>query len=68
MLEIGDLITLYNDNEYIVTKIARLENREYIALITKDGLSEFLICEHDNGKLKIVKDEAIVIKLLEIFK
>ncbi len=68
MLEIGDLITLSNDKEYVVAKIVKLEGKEYLAVISKDGLSDFLICEYDMGKLKIVKDEKIVVKLLELFK
>ena len=68
MIEIGDLITLNNEEEYIVINQTKINDKDYIYLVTKDGISNFLICELQNDTLNIVKDEELIKVLVERFK
>lgn len=68
MLEQGDLITLNNGQEYIVVNQITSEGKNYIYLITKDGLSDVKICLFEGDTLTIVKDAELIEKLIEKFK
>ncbi len=68
MLDIGDLVTLSNNNEYIVVKKILLGEKDYVFLITKDGISDVMICKIQNDSLEMVKDENIINILLEKFR
>lgn len=68
MLDIGDLVTLSNNNEYIVVKKILLDEKDYVFLITKDGISDVMICKIQNDSLEIVKDENVINILLEKFR
>lgn len=67
MLEVGDLITLNNNMEYLVMKQIDYNNNKYLYLISKDGISDIMICAYENENLDIVKDEELFIKLLSLF-
>lgn len=68
MLEQGDLIILSNKKEYIVIKQIRFEEKEYIYLISKDGISNMLVGLLENENLTIIKEEELLQKLLQKFK
>lgn len=68
MLDIGDLVTLSNNNEYIVIKKILLDEKDYVFLITKDGISDVMICKIQSDSLEIVKDENVINILLEKFR
>lgn len=67
-MEIGDLVTLSNGKDYIVVKTTILNGNNYVFLITKDGISDVMICKIQNDSLEIVKDENIIKILLENFR
>jgi hypothetical protein len=70
MLDKLDLITLNNNEEYIVLNITILNDKKYLYLVSKDGISNFKIVSYDdiNNKMNIVNDEIIFNQLIEIFK
>lgn len=67
-MEIGDLVTLSNGKDYIVVKTTILNGNNYVFLITKDGISDVMICKIQNDSLEMVKDENIINILLEKFR
>lgn len=67
MLEVGDLITLSNNEQYIVMKRVNYNSISYVYLISRDGISDIMICSYDNDNLKRVDDEKLFIKLLELY-
>lgn len=68
MLEQGDLITLSNNKEYIVINKTSLKGKNYVYLITKDGISEIAICLFENDTLTKVTDIELLKILINIFK
>lgn len=68
MLENGDLITLSNNEEYIVISMTNLDGKNYVYLISKDGVSKISICLYENDTLTPVKDEEIFKLLLDKFQ
>ena len=67
MLEIGDLLTLSDNKEYIVMKQIYFEGSNYVYLISKDGISNILICSYEGDDLSIVTDENLFENLLNLF-
>jgi hypothetical protein len=47
-----------------------IDDIKYLYLASKDGVSDFKICSYDenNNKIKVVTDEIIFNKLIEILK
>jgi hypothetical protein len=70
MLDKLDLITLDNNEEYIIVNMTVIDDIKYLYLASKDGVSDFKICSYDenNNKIKVVTDEIIFNKLIEILK
>lgn len=67
MLEIGDLLTLSDNQEYLVMKQIYFKGKNYVYLVTKDGISDVLICSYEEDNLNIVRDEELFEKLLNLF-
>lgn len=67
MLEIGDLLTLSDNQEYIVMKMIYLRGKNYVYLVTKDGISDVLICSYEEDTLNVVTDEELFEELLDLF-
>ena len=67
MFEVGDLITLSNNLEYVVIKQMDYNNNKYLYLISKDGISDVMICEYKNDNLNVIKDEQLFVNLLELY-
>ena len=67
MLEVGDLITLSNNKEYLVVEQIEYNNNDYVILTSKDGISELKIYLKENDVLSIVKDEEKIKNILLIY-
>lgn len=67
MLEIGDLVTLSNNKEYLVVEQIEYDNNDYVILISKDGISELKVYLKENDVLSIVKDEEKIKNILLIY-
>lgn len=68
MLERGDLITLNNNKEYIVLDEINFNHKDYLYLITKDGITDVLVCLREDDNLTIVREEELLRNLLDKFK
>lgn len=68
MIEIGDLLTLSNNKEYIVLKQIAFDDKTYLYLISKDGISNILIACVDKQQITVVKNDELLHKLLLKFK
>ena len=67
MFEKGDLLTLSNEKEYIVINQINFDNKDYLFLVSKDGISNVAICLLENDTLSIVKDANTLEILLKKF-
>ena len=69
MLDKGDLITLSDNKEYVVANTTTLDSLNYDYIITKDGLSDFKLCQIDEERQELleVSNLNIIEKLLTIF-
>lgn len=67
MLEIGDLLTLNDNKEYLVMKQFYFKGKNYVYLISKDGISDILICSYEDDDLNVVTDEQLFENLLNLF-
>lgn len=68
MLDKGDLLTLSNGREYIVIDQIRIDGKNYVYLVTKDGISCIAVCLFENDTLTIVSDGELLQMLLKKFK
>lgn len=68
MLEKGDLLTLSNGREYIVISQIQIKGKNYVYLVTKDGVSGVAVCLLENDTLTMVNDGELLQSLLEKFK
>lgn len=68
MLYKGDLIMLSNKKEYIVIDQIKMDGKDYVYLITKDGVSGIAICLVENDILIKVSDAELLQKLIIKFK
>lgn len=65
MLEIGDVMTLSNNQEYIVMKQVCYQQKNYLYLVSKDGISEVAIFQLENNQLIKVQEEELLKILIE---
>lgn len=68
MLDRGDLITLSNNKEYIVINQTTFNGKNYIYLVSKDGVSNVAVCLLENDTLITINDSELVKLLLEKFR
>ena len=68
MLYKGDLITLSNKKEYIVIDQIKMDDKDYVYLITNDGVSGIVICSIENDTLTKISDAELLQKLIITFK
>lgn len=68
MLDIGDLITLNNNKEYIVINQTIFNGKNYIYLVSKDGISSVVVGLLENDTLTTINDGDLLKLLLERFK
>lgn len=68
MLDKGDLLTLSNGKEYIVINQIQFDGKDYVYLVTKDGVSGVAVCLLENDTLTTISDGEFLKLLLEEFK
>ncbi len=68
MLDKGDLLTLSNGKEYIVINQLEFEGKNYVYLVTKDGVSGVTVCLLENDTLTTISDVDFLQMLLKKFK
>lgn len=68
MLDKGDLLTLSNGKEYIVINQIQIDGKNYVYLVTKDGVSGVAVCSLENDMLTTINDGEFLQLLLTKFK
>lgn len=68
MVEVGEVLTLSNNKDYVVSYTTKLDSKDYAFLIEKEGLKETMFVEYVDGHLEEVVEEDIIEKLLLQFK
>lgn len=68
MLDRGDVITLNNNKEYIVINQITFNGKNYVYLVSKDGISSVAVCLLEDDTLTTINDGDLVKLLLERFK
>lgn len=68
MLGKGDLLTLSNGKEYIVINQIQIDGKNYVYLVTKDGVSGVAVCLLENDTLTTINDGEFLQLLLTKFK
>lgn len=68
MLVQGDLLTLENDNDYVVVDTTKIDDIVYVCLINSKDYSDLMFCSYDQTDgLYEVDDQDTLKKLVEIF-
>lgn len=68
MLDKGDLLTLSNGKEYIVISQIQIDGKNYVYLVTKDGVSGVAVCLLENDTLTTINDGEFLQLLLTKFQ
>lgn len=68
MLDKGDLLTLSNGKEYIVINQIQIDGKNYVYLVTKDGVSGVAVCLLENNTLTTINDGEFLQLLLTKFQ
>ncbi len=68
MLNKGDLLTLSNGKEYIVINQIQIDGKNYVYLVTKDGISGVAVCLLENDTLTTINDGEFLQLLLTKFQ
>ncbi len=66
-MNVKDLITLSDQNKYVVVSKIEVSSKIYFYLIDINNYENVLICYLENNKLKEVKDEELVKQLIKVF-
>ncbi len=56
MLNVMDIVTLDDDNSYIVLNVTELDGVRYVSLIDKNNMSNFKLLE------ELTKDEEVILR------
>ena len=68
MLEQNDIVTLSNDQKYVVVYKTLIDNEEYCFVINMENDEDTMICKVDSqNSLKVITDEKIVNIFLKNF-
>ncbi len=67
MIDINDIITLDDNNEYIVTSKAALNNKTYFLLVDINNNSNIKFCYIDKDEMVEISDKDTCSKLLPLF-
>ena len=67
MIEIKDIVTLSDNNRYIVASIASYNNNVYCLLSNFDDNYKVMFCRYDNGELIESLDKSLNTILLPLF-
>lgn len=66
-LNIKDIVTLDDNNEYVVVSKTNYENKTYYYLIDKNNNTNIKFCYEDAGDLVEFDDKELATKLLPLF-
>lgn len=66
-IDIKDVITLDDNNEYVVVNKVNYNDKNYYYLIDMEDSENLMFCYEDNGDLVEVKDKELTAKLLPLF-
>lgn len=67
-IELLDVLTLDNNQEYIVGSIAKKDNNTYYCLLNKEKNDDIIICQSkDNDTLREINDKDLIKVLLPEF-
>jgi hypothetical protein len=65
----GQILTLDDNNEYVVVKTKKYENEDYVYLIQEDDYTNIMFCKlTSESKLKEVVDPDLLEKLIIEFQ
>lgn len=68
MIEIGEILTLEDDQKYIAVATTLLDDVNYVYLMHEKDYSKFMFCAFDQvDGLYEVEDDELLQQLLEIF-
>lgn len=68
MVEVGEILTLEDDKNYVAVASTILDNINYVYLMDENDYSNFMFCAYDQTDgLYEVEDAELLDKLLEIF-
>lgn len=68
MLEFLDVVTLDDNNDYIVLKVINMNNVNYVSLVNKDNYYDFKLLEEVNKGNELVLREVVDDTILEKIK
>ena len=66
-INVKDLVTLSDQNKYVVVSKIEVSDKVYFYLVDINNYENILICYLENNKLKEVKDEELVKQLIKVF-
>lgn len=66
-INIKDVLTLSNNNEYIVMSKVNYENKEYLYLTNFNDFTDIIFCYLDNDEIVVSNDKDLNKKLLPLF-
>lgn len=67
-ININDLITLSDKNEYVVVSVANFHNNKYYYIADINNESNLKFCYLENDELVEIKDSNLIMELLPFFK
>lgn len=66
-ININNLLTLDDDNEYVVVKKIKYENKYYYYIADINNCSNLKFCYLDNEELVEINDSSLIKKILPLF-
>lgn len=67
IINIKDILTLNDSNQYVVISKVNCDNRNYYYLLDKNNNNNLKFCFEDNEELVEINDEKLISKLLPLF-
>lgn len=67
LININDIVTLSNGNEYLVTNKIHYEEKDYFLIINMNDNTDFKTVVIDGFDFVVVKDELLIKKLILLF-
>ena len=67
VINIKDILTLDDNNEYVVISKINYESKNYYYLLDKNNIENIKFCYEDNEELVEIDDKELVTKLLPLF-
>lgn len=66
MYEMGDVITLSNNNNYVVVTTLEYNGKKYIYLVNENDNSDVMFCNYQGEEFEKETDNEVVEQLLQI--